>query len=408
MNSVNIWKDIKTETIKEDFENAYTNYLVDVFENSPNYNLVQKNFDYTTDYKTIIVEYDVGKNLIGYKRLVSYPYTTQQFEIGDYIHWNYGSVLTNWLMFAIDKQFDYNLNGKIKKCNSTLKWRDTHNNVISYPCVIDDKINNSDFDYARDLIVPSGGIIVHVQTNSDTETLYLNQRFIFGKNVYKLNAQIDFSSPYLMTLILTKDNESPDVMDDFSNGIANNNKYSYVLNINQNNFTQNVGYTAQLTHTLTLNGFSDSSSVVWSSSNTSIGTVNSSTGVINLLSVGSVVFTCKMQDNITTSDTVTVTVNATLPVVKVVRINPQVTNLLQGDNQIYTVYKYKDNVVQADTFTITASGVPSTNATLTVISGNSFKVTNIKSYSLADMVVTCISNTDATSGSVSIKIKGMW
>ena len=122
MNIVNIFKTINSETIKEEFENTYIDYLQDKFEDSPNYRVVYKNLDTSTSYKALIVEYDIAKNLIGYKKFVSYPYSTQMFDIGDYITFLYNGVNTNWLIFAVDKQFDYNVTGKIKKCNNNLKY----------------------------------------------------------------------------------------------------------------------------------------------------------------------------------------------------------------------------------------------------------------------------------------------
>ena len=54
-NSHDVWARIKTNSIKEEFENTYVDFMEDVFENSANYNLVYKNFDYVTTYKTLIM-----------------------------------------------------------------------------------------------------------------------------------------------------------------------------------------------------------------------------------------------------------------------------------------------------------------------------------------------------------------
>jgi len=285
-NTSQLRKQIKTTTIKEDFVDSYKLFLEDSFENSPNYYEINTNMDYATNYKCLIMDYDTNRNLIGYKKIIQYPYDTQIFKVGDYINWVYDGIITDWLVFAMDKQFDYNVQGKIKKCNNSLKWLDNYNNLNSYPCVIDDKINNSDLDISKNIIVPQGGILVYIQKNSITDDIAINQRFIFNNQAFKVNALINYSSPYFITIIMQKDMEAID--DDLINSIANANSYQYVLTINQSSFTQVVGYTSTLTADLVFNNEEiNSPNLIWTSSNVAKATINSSTGVVSLLSSGS-------------------------------------------------------------------------------------------------------------------------
>lgn len=402
-NTFELRAQLKTQTIPEDYEESYKLFLRDGgFETSPNYMLIDYNLT-NTQYKTFILDYDIDKNLVGYKKLVSYPYDTQVFFIGDYVRFqnNY------WLIFAIDNQFIYNVRGKIKKCNNMVKWIDLNGVTREYPCVIDDKINNSDLDQNKYIVIPQGGIICYLQQNAITRNLKINDRFILGKQAWKINALIDYSSTSFMTLIMQKDNF--DVRDDLANQIAyNGDNDTYSLTINQSNITQNVGYTTTLTATVELDDEIVAKNVVWTSSDVTKVTVTSG-GVISLLGTGSATITCSMEDNSTILDTINITINSVLPGIETIIISPDNKTIKQGQTQIYNVYGYIDGVIQAHVFTITGSGIPTPNTYYTLTTGNNtFTVKNLKAYSSNDLVITCINQTTTTVKTYNIKLSGLW
>ncbi len=400
--SLNIRKQIKTKSILEDFEDSYKLFLAGSFRNSPNYESITINSG-NINYDTFIIDYDTDKNLIGYKKIVSYPYDTQILFIGDYINWN----LENWLMFSVDNQFLYNVRGKIKKCNNIIKWIDSNGITREYPCVVDDKINNSDLDQNKYIVVPQGGIICYLQQNVITRNLKINDRFILGKQAWKVNALIDYSSTSFMTLIMQKDNL--DVRDDLVNQIAyNGDNDTYSIIINQSDITQNIGYTTTLTATVELDNEIVDKNVVWTSSDVTKVTVTSG-GVINLLGAGSAIITCSMEDNSTILDTISITINAILPGIETIIISPDNKTIKQGQIQVYNVYAYIDGVIQAHVFTITGSGIPTPNTYYTLTTGNNtFTVKNLKAYSNNDLVITCINQTTTTVKTYNIKLSGLW
>lgn len=403
-NSHDVWARIKTSSIKEEFENTYVDFMEDTFENSANYNLVYKNFNYNTTYKTLIMNYNSERDSVGVKKLVSYPYTTIQFEIGDYIHWTYGGSQKTWLITSLDKQFTYNVNGRMERCVNNLKWIDSYGNTVSYPCVMDDKLNETTFDFKAPMYYAPGTVFVIVQKNVDTNTLKVNDRFIFDGQAFKVQGVNNFIDGNTIKFTMFKDIIADD--DDLVNGIANANKNTYTLSINQNNFQQSVGYTSTLTATLKLNGEVVTEDLTWSSSNISKATINGS-GVINLLSAGSVTFTCSMADNSSISDTVTVTIAASPATVKENRINPQVTSILQGSTQVYTIYQYTNNVANASTFTFAVSGANASKYTFTNISGNSFSVKSL-GYDATKLTVTCTNVSDSSTKTIEIQLKGLF
>ncbi len=91
------------------------------FQRSLDYTPVNKNFDNTVIYDTwIFDENKVDKSSDDYKVIYSYPYSTIQFEVGDYISFECDNVVSNWLIMSLDKKQYYDVKGNIKECNSTL------------------------------------------------------------------------------------------------------------------------------------------------------------------------------------------------------------------------------------------------------------------------------------------------
>jgi hypothetical protein len=403
-NSHDVWARIKTNSIKEEFENTYVDFMEDVFENSANYNLVYKNFDYATTYKTLIMNYNSERDSVGVKKLVSYPYATVRFEIGDYIHWTYGGSQKTWLMTSLDKQFTYNVNGRMERCVNNLKWIDSYGKTVSYPCVMDDKLNETTFDFKAPMYYAPGTIFVIVQKNVDTNTLKVNDRFIFDGQAFKIQGVNNFIDGNTIKFSMFKDIIADD--DDLVNGIANATTNTYTLSINQNNFQQIVGYTSTLTATLKLNGEVVTEGLTWSSSNVSKATINSG-GVFALLATGSATFTCSMTGNASVVDTVTVTIAASPSTVKENRINPQVTSILQNNTQVYTVYQYVNNVKSSSAFTFAVSGANSSKYAFTTINGNGFSVKSL-GYHATKLTVTCTNVSDSSTATIEIQLKGLF
>jgi hypothetical protein len=292
----------------------------------------------------------------------------------------------------------------MERCVNNLKWIDSYGKIVSYPCVMDDKLNETTFDFKAPMYYAPGTVFVIVQKNVDTNTLKVNDRFIFDGQAFKIQGVNNFIDGNTIKFTMFKDIIADD--DDLVNGIANATTNTYTLSINQNNFQQIVGYTSTLTATLKLNGEVVTSGLTWSSSNVSKATINSG-GVFALLATGSVTFTCSMTGNSSIVDTVTVTIAASPAMVKENRINPQVTSILQGNTQVYTIYQYTNNVANASTFTFAVSGANSSKYTFTNISGNSFSVKSL-GYHATKLTVTYTNVSDSSTATIEIQLKGLF
>ncbi len=383
------------EYINEDNKN----YVIDNFESQPNYYEITRNSDLVTTYKVLIAEENKKDNIIGYKKLISYPYATTQFAIGDYIIWN----SSTWLLVTLDDQYDYSVGGRIVKTNAYLKWRDDNGALISYACYKSNRVTNTGLNYGQSIVLPKGDLIVQAQDNSDTLTIDVGKRFIIDGKAYEVGYihPIDGLLEFYLESVAISD------YDDLVNDIADNTVRVYTLEINQGNFNQIIGFSSTLSATVKCNDEIVSEGVTWSTSDATKVSITSA-GVITCLALGSVTITAEMTDNSDISDTITITVVESVTPVEEIRILPDVTTILQGDPvQVYTVYKFINDVQQSDTFTFATSGASSANYVKTDISGNSFSIENIEQSNIP-LTVRCTDDIDATYKDIEIELGGLW
>ncbi|HEY5588896.1 MAG TPA: hypothetical protein VIK86_08075 [Candidatus Paceibacterota bacterium] len=97
--------------------------------------------------------------------------------------------------------------------------------------------------------------------------------------------------------------------------------------------------------------------------------------------------------------------NYVAPIINSNKILPNIDSILETKQQAFSVYKYINSVANTNTFTITSSGVPNANYTLTIIDGNNFTITN-NIRSTSKLHINCVNNTDATSVSIDVILKG--
>jgi hypothetical protein len=101
-----------------------------------------------------------------------------------------------WVIF--DKYGSAGTGSSIKlvvaKCNRTIKWKGKDGKVVEHDCVASSMDLGSKAKQARneiewnkyDVRLPLGQLFVFVETNRDTDNIRLNDRFIFGRNVYEV------------------------------------------------------------------------------------------------------------------------------------------------------------------------------------------------------------------------------
>lgn len=311
----------------------------------------------------------------------------------------------------------------VRRCNNTLRWKDDlTGRIYSEPCVIDYLIKESR-DYSTGgsaLVQPSGFIEVLVQFNARTNTIRPSKRFIFGNannwSGYKLmggglnnfdNRFTNNNTSLGIVRLSLLSNQVNETTDDLVNGIADVGEYIYSLSLDKNSLNLTISNTYKLIPTLEINGLTSSGSYTWTSSNTSVATVNS-LGVVTGVGVGSTTITCKLSDNTSVQDTCVVGVTESSVLNYSIVLNPNVDFVYEGEEQIFTTSLYLNNVLQPDTFTYTLNqnGVSINNFRYNVLSGNSFWIKNIKRDFNNELIVTATSG--STTMTIPIKLSGAW
>jgi hypothetical protein len=328
-----------------------------------------------------------------------------------------------WITINVDRLKTLANTVVVKRCNNTLRWLDEITGALYQVPVSIGYLIKENRDYATAgsaVTTPSGMEDCYFQINAKTNTIQPNQRFLVGNpsnwtgwrvegggiNNFNNQRTLDNNSAGLGMLTLSADYENVNT-DDLVNGIANINTNLYALTLDKSSISGTATQTVQLIPTLTLNGETTTRNLTWASSNTPIATVNSS-GLVTFVANGSCVITCSMQGNSTVSDTCSASVVGSPVDTYQVVVSPNTNYILEGVEQTWTVYLYKNNVQQLDAFVFALDSniVPSANYTYTVLGANSFKIKNIQRF-LTDIVeVNCTSG--IYSQVVSVSLRGAW
>lgn len=312
-----------------------------------------------------------------------------------------------WLCMNSDLYKYVTASTTVRRCNNVIKWYDTYGALQIEPCVIDYAYSGTSVDFDQTINTNDGNLVVTVQYNQYTSGIKINDRFIFGGTPFKVKSKnnffqnqtgVDSTTPLLYLTVYVDPIASGDDLVNNIPAYANN----YSITTNTNVINQSVGYTTQLSATVKLNNDIVNAPLTWTSSNPLIATVDNN-GNVNLITNGSCVISVKMTDNPSVVANINVTVQAVPVNVTEVRISPNVTELLQSQEQLYTVYLYVNGVQQANVFTYATSGATSDKYTFTNVSGNSFKVKNLNQSS-TNLIVTATSG--ANVGTQNIKLKG--
>ena len=169
----------------------------------------------------------------------------------------------------------------LRRCNNVLKIIDPENgSVFGAPCVVDYDMSSPSNQVSRYIITPNNHATVMVQGNDDTLRLFkTNTRYILGGRAFKLyayqnalNLNLDTNYDTLLYLDLYLD-ELHDG-DDLVNGVAYNGDYNYKVKINSKPMTLPNGGTGTVTADVTLNGAEVNRTIVWSTSNAEVLTID--------------------------------------------------------------------------------------------------------------------------------------
>lgn len=246
----------------------------------------------------------------------------------------------------------------VRRCNNAMKIVDPKNgSVFSIPCVIDYDMTSPSQQVSSYIITPNNHASVMVQGNADTLRLFkLNTRYMFNGRPFKLLAyqnaiyyDLTNQSPTLLYLDLYLD-ELHD-KDDMENGLAYNGEYDYAIQIDSDDMQLLNEATGTLTATVMLNGQEVQGDVVWSSSDTSVVTIDS-TGAYTVVgeSGTSATVTAMLQGNTDVTSTITIQVVDAQVIQPNILLNPTFSQIRQYNSVEFIVEAmYGSTLISAPT-----------------------------------------------------------
>lgn len=266
----------------------------------------------------------------------------------------------------------------VRRCNNAMKIVDPENgSVFSIPCVIDYDMTSPSQQVSSYIITPNNHASVMVQGNTDTLRLFkLNTRYMFNGRPFKLLAyqnaiyyDLTNQTPTLLYLDLYLD-ELHD-KDDVANGLAYNGEYDYTIQIDSDDMQLLNEATGTLTATVMLNGQEVQGDVVWSSSDTSVVTIDS-TGAYTVVgeSGTSATVTAMLQGNTDVTSTITIQVVDAQVIQPNILLNPTFSQIRQYDSVEFIVEAmYGSTLISAPTsvqVSLSSTGVVLSNQYLTI------------------------------------------
>lgn len=266
----------------------------------------------------------------------------------------------------------------VRRCNNAMKIVDPKNgSVFSIPCVIDYDMTSPSQQVSSYIITPNNHASVMVQGNTDTLRLFkLNTRYMFNGRPFKLLAyqnaiyyDLTNQTPTLLYLDLYLD-ELHD-KDDMENGLAYNGEYDYAIQIDSDDMQLLNEATGTLTATVMLNGQEVQGDVVWSSSDTSVVTIDS-TGAYTVVgeSGTSATVTAMLQGNTDVTSTITIQVVDAQVIQPNILLNPTFSQIRQYNSVEFIVEAmYGSTLISAPTsvqVSLSSTGVVLSNQYLTI------------------------------------------
>lgn len=290
-----------------------------------------------------------------------------------------------WIAINLDEYNRVSKNIFVRRCNNVLKYYDeTDGHLVEIPCILEYDATSPQPQVTQDIITANNTINLIVQGNEVTRKIFTNQRFIFGGRPFKVTGFNNYMwksmldpEPTILYYSLKLDTESP--YDDYVNNIAYNGDIDYSISINQDDIAQVVGFTTQLSATVTNNGTVVERPIKWISSNEEVVTVTDE-GVITLVGEQGekAEITAQLGDNTKVSSVITIEIVETLRNLYAVHLDPIIDEVPQYQTITFTANLYLNDEKQSDILAVSGSGADSSAYNIEVLGNNEFSVTCLK------------------------------
>jgi len=285
---------------------------------------------------------------------------------------NTGSIVewegNKWIIVSnIDNLQAYKTASMIKS-NNTLQFYDSTSTLHSIPCIISK--GSISLDEQKIISTLDSEIAIQISNTSITRQIKINDVYKIGLRNYSVTDINDITINGLLLMKMVYSEVSQQIPT-FTLEILNGNS----IQVNEND---PLTINAQVK----IDGIIPSTmpDLLFSSSDITKATINSSTGVVIILNVGNVVFSCKMANDSSVMDTISVEIvsvaqdNYTYSLIG--NILPDI-EIKTGVTKTYTAHKFNNGIEVMDAifdFSIIAGTTPSSAYVFSVLSGNSCSI----------------------------------
>ena len=254
------WRDGMQEAINQRFDNTST-YWEDVGEEQEFGSLYFKNIN--ARITTIVDAHTGQRNNDDYRKII-YPDCDHKVTIG--MRYKFNDNI--WIIYSANNIRTDTASAYARRCNNAMNFEDRYGYVHEEPCYIDYKSTETQLTASDNMEVPSGRIEVRCQLNDWTKNVYINDRFIFGGDVYKIryvskfDRQSTFDSESDKLLLFYADFDNKSSNDNFELNIADYKKYDYKV-LCDTSITNKAGTVGNISATVTLDGVTVDEDVIF-------------------------------------------------------------------------------------------------------------------------------------------------
>lgn len=310
-----------------------------------------------------------------------------------------------WLVYATDNINSPTSSCYVRRCNNTMNMLDRYGNIHREPCYIEYKPTKTSVGEYDSLTLPFTKQVMYCQLNKWTENIGINNRFMFGDDVFKISDRVrfnrteTFNEETLNTNRYYMDYDNLNEFDNLELKIADFKMPDWSIKV-QPDLKGIIGDTGTLTAAVLLNDEAEEEGVLWYSSNEEIAIIDKATGEYQLLANGDAIFYAKLENNEYYYSEINVKVSDSSQDIYENVLIPETNYIKLNETVNYEIYEYKNGQRIDTTFEINVNQLPLKDYKFKIIDGNHFTITNLKQNTNTLLKLEC---TNVRDGSIKVE-----